>query len=189
MQPPSMRPRQPASLHQPMSPAMPTSCLISAPDGLRLHVSSYGRRVGPSPTVVCLPGLARTSADFDALAATLAAKADDPRYVIAIDYRGRGRSDYDPNPANYNVAVELSDVIAVITALDIGRAVVIGTSRGGIIAMLLGSTRPEVVAGIVLNDIGPVIEGPGLARIKSYVGKLPQPKSFEEGAEILRRLF
>ena len=168
---------------------MPTDHFISAPDGLRLHVCSYGSRVAPSPAVICLPGLARTGADFHALACALAGKADDPRFILAMDYRGRGRSDYDRNPRNYNVAVELSDILAVLTAFDIGRAVVIGTSRGGILAMLLASARPAALAGIVLNDIGPVIEGRGLARIKSYVGKLPQPKSIEDGAEILRRLF
>lgn len=172
-----------------MPPAMPRSHFITAQDGLRLHVCSYGAPVAPSPAVLCLPGLARTSADFHALACALTGNADDPRYVLAMDYRGRGRSDYDRNPRNYNVAVELSDVLAVLTALDIGRAVVVGTSRGGILAMLLACARPTAVAGVVLNDIGPVIEGRGLARIKSYVGKLPQPKSFEDGAEMLRRLF
>lgn len=167
----------------------PTSHFISAPDGLRLHARCYGARSAPGVPVVCLPGLARTAADFEALAEALAGDAGHPRRVIAIDYRGRGLSDYDRDPANYNFHTELADVLAVTTALDVEPAVFVGTSRGGILAMLLAAVRPTAIAGVVLNDIGPVIEPKGLMRIKGYVGKLPQPKSYEEGAEILRRLF
>ena len=164
------------------------SVFVTAPDGLKLHVRRHGRRGTGALPVVCLPGLARTTADFDELAAMLAGR-DQDRPVIAVDYRGRGRSAYDRNPDNYNLAVELADLLAVLTALDIGRAVFVGTSRGGILTMLLATVRPAAIAGVVLNDIGPVIEPKGLLRIKSYVGKLPPPRNFEEGAEILRRLF
>jgi pimeloyl-ACP methyl ester carboxylesterase len=166
-----------------------TSTFISAPDGLRLHACCYGTRSAPALPVVCLPGLARTAADFDALGQALASDESMPRRVIALDYRGRGQSEYDRDPANYNFQVELADLLAVIAALDATPAILIGTSRGGILAMLLAAVRPSAIAGVVLNDIGPVIEPKGLMRIKGYVGKLPQPRSLEEGAEILRRLF
>jgi pimeloyl-ACP methyl ester carboxylesterase len=166
-----------------------TSAFISAPDGLRLHARCFGARSAPALPVVCLPGLARTAADFDALGQALSSDPSTPRRVIALDYRGRGQSEYDRDPANYNFQVELADVLAVMAALDAARAILIGTSRGGILAMLLAAVRPTAIAGVVLNDIGPVIEPKGLIRIKGYVGKLPQPRSFEEGAEILRRLF
>jgi pimeloyl-ACP methyl ester carboxylesterase len=165
-----------------------TSVFISAPDGMRLHTRCHGRRSTSGLPVVCLPGLARTAADFDALATTLAS-TDRPRRVIALDYRGRGQSEYDRDPANYNFQVELADVLAMVAALDATRAIFVGTSRGGILAMLLAAVRPTAIAGVVLNDIGPVIEPKGLMRIKGYIGKLPQPRSFEEGGEILRRLF
>ena len=165
------------------------SIFVTAQDGLRLHVREYGARTAPGLPVVCLPGLARTVADFDVLAPTLANDAPQTRRVIAIDSRGRGQSEHDSNPENYNLMVELADVVTVLTALGVDPAVFIGSSRGGLITLLMGVAHPTAVAGAVLHDIGPVIEPKGLARIKSYVGKLPQPRNFEEGSEVLRRLF
>jgi pimeloyl-ACP methyl ester carboxylesterase len=163
-----------------------TSIFISAPDGLSLHVRCYGSAASGALPVICLPGLARGASDFETLANAL---SDDGRRVLALDYRGRGQSEYDRDPANYSFQVELADIIAVVTALECQPAVFIGTSRGGILTMLLGALRPGAIAGCVLNDIGPVIEPKGLMRIKGYVGKLPEPRNYEEAAEILRRLF
>ncbi len=163
------------------------SVFVSAPDGLRLHVREYGSRTAHKLAVVCLPGLTRTVADFDALAPALA-KAG-PRRVLAVDLRGRGQSEYDRNPENYNLLVELGDVVAILTALAVGPAVFVGSSRGGLLSMQLAVAHPTAIAGVVLHDIGPVIEPKGLARLRSYVGKLPQPRNFVEGAEVLRRVF
>ena len=163
------------------------SVFVSAPDGLRLHLREYGPRLGPRRPVVCLPGLTRTAADFDVLAPALAAVG--PRRVIALDSRGRGQSEYDRNPDNYSLLVELGDLVAVLTALSVEPAVFIGSSRGGLLTMQLGVAHPTHIAGVVLHDIGPVIEPKGLARIRSYVGKLPQPRNFDEGADILRQVF
>jgi pimeloyl-ACP methyl ester carboxylesterase len=166
-----------------------SSVFISAPDGLRLHVRRYGRCTWPALPVVCLPGMARTTADFEALAGALSGDAKAPRAVFALDYRGRGLSDYDSDVSHYSFQTELADILAVLAALDCMPAVFVGTSRGGILAMLLAALRPGVIAGAVLNDIGPVIEPQGLMRIKGYVGRLPQPRDYDDGAEILRRLF
>ena len=161
---------------------------ISAPDGLKLHVRRYGTRKAAALPVLCLPGLARTADDFEELAQGLTADPAEPRCVVAMDYRGRGGSEYDRDYANYSLPVELGDVLAVITALELSPAIIVGTSRGGLLAMLLASVRPGAIAGVVLNDIGPVIDPQGLMRIKSYVGKLPTPRTFEEGADILQRV-
>jgi len=164
-----------------------SSLFVTTQDGLRLHVWEYCTRAAPGVPIVCLPGLARTVADFDVLAPVLA-KGPPQRRVICIDSCGRGRSEYDRNHLNYSLVVETTDIISVLTALAVSPAVFVGSSRGGMLAMQLGAAHPTAVAGIVLHDVGPVIEARGFARIKSYVGKLPQPRSFEEGAYMLRRL-
>jgi pimeloyl-ACP methyl ester carboxylesterase len=165
-----------------------SSVTVTAPDGLKLHVRDQGPPHASALPVVCLPGLAGTVADFEELAQALSSDATEPRRVLSLDPRGRGQSEHDRNPANYSLPIELADVIAVITALEISPAVFVGTSRGGILAMMLASARPASIAGIVLNDIGPVIEPQGLMRIKGYVGKLPMPRTLEEGADILERI-
>jgi pimeloyl-ACP methyl ester carboxylesterase len=164
------------------------SHFISAPDGLRLHARVYGGGPVQAAPVVCLPGLTRNGADFETLAQALASDSASPRRVIAIDLRGRGLSAYDPDPSHYNLQIELADVLAVMAALDASPAVIVGTSRGGLIAMLMAAVRPTAIAGVVLNDIGPVIEPKGLMRIKGYAGKLPQPRDYPDAVAILRRL-
>jgi pimeloyl-ACP methyl ester carboxylesterase len=162
---------------------------VLAPDGLRLHVRRFGPHDGQRPPVVCLPGLARTTLDFDTLAMALANDPERPRDVLTIDYRGRGESEYDRDPANYTVATEIGDLLAVLAALALDRAVFIGTSRGGILAMVLATVRPSAIAGVILNDIGPVIETNGLLRIKGYLARMPQPKNIDDAADNLRRVF
>lgn len=160
---------------------------VAAQDGLRLHVREYGSRSSPGMPVVCLPGLARTVADFDALMPALAAGPPE-RHVVAIDGRGRGLSEHDADHTNYNCMTELGDIVSVLFELGVGPAVFVGSSRGGVLTMLLAAAHPVSIAAVVLHDVGPVHEAKGFARIKSYFGKLPHPHSFEEGAEILRQL-
>ncbi len=162
-------------------------------DGLKLHARLYGshmRQVQPMVClpVVCLPGLTRNAADFHELAVELSTRKARARQVLALDYRGRGRSDYDSTPANYDISIEMQDVQDVLTAAGIHQAILVGTSRGGLITMALSAVRPGLIKGAVLNDIGPVLEGKGLARIKGYVGKLPLPKDFAEAVQLLKRI-
>ena len=168
------------------------SVFVTPPDGPALHVRSYGPRFAAALPVVCLPGLARTAADFHPLAAALAADPVTPRHVLALDYRGHGQSKYDRYPSNYTPFVALADLLAVLSEFKIGSATFIGTSYGGLLAMMLAVSRPAAIAGVVLNDIGPVIELEGLLKLKLRIeglgGKLPTPRNFEEGGEILRWL-
>jgi len=161
---------------------------VAAADGLRLYARDYRPRTEGAVPVVCLPGLARTSEDFHDIADALRHDPSRPRRVLSLDYRGRGRSEWDKDWRNYDLKVELSDTLQVLTAAGIEKAVFIGTSRGGLITMALSATRPELIAGAILNDVGPVLEAEGLARIRSYVGKLPTPRTMQEAAAILRRM-
>jgi pimeloyl-ACP methyl ester carboxylesterase len=165
------------------------SVFVTAPDGLKLHVRRYGSRDTSAQSVVCLPGLARTAADFHSLATALAADPASPRLVLALDYRGHGQSQYDRNHKNYRIRVALADLSAVLAALEITSAIFVGTSFGGVLAMMPAALSPIAVTGVILNDIGPVLEPAGLMRIKSYVGKLPTARNYKEGAEIMRWLF
>lgn len=165
-----------------------TSLFVSARDGLRLHARDYGPLAAEALPVVCLPGFARTAADFHELALALAQDEARPRRVLALDYRGRGRSDYDKDWKNYDIRFELDDLMQVLVAAGIEAAIFIGTSRGGLLTMALAAARPALIKGAVLNDVGPVIDARGLLRIRGYVGKMPVPRSYAEGAEILKRL-
>lgn len=157
-------------------------------DNLRLYARDYGSQTADATAVLCLPGLTRNSKDFHELAVALSTDLEEPRRVVCADYRGRGRSAYDRNWRNYDLMIELNDVLHLMTAAGLSHAAIVGTSRGGLIAMLMAAVRPGVMAGVVLNDIGPKIGASGIARIKSYVGRVPQPKSWDEAADIVRQL-
>ena len=155
-----------------MSQPAITSRFHTSADGLKLHLRDYVPvQAHHGLPVVCLPGLARTADDFDALARALASGSCGglPRRVLAIDYRGRGLSDRDSDPKKYDLAIESADIQSMLAAEGVTRAIVIGTSRGGIHAMLFAAFKPELLAAVVLNDIGPVLEPAGLQRIKGYV--------------------
>ena len=155
-------------------------------DGLKLAV-----RVFPAASdserlpFLCMPGLSRNSRDFIGLGRYFSQHTSEPRTVIAVDYRGRGLSDPDPDWRNYKPVVEAQDLMAAAAVHGVDRAILVGTSRGGIIAMLLGALRPAMIAGVVLNDIGPVIEGTGLARIKNYLSAPRNVRNWDEAVTLV----
>lgn len=145
-------------------------------DGLSL----YYEDTGDGPALLCLAGLTRNSRDFDFLAPHL----PDTR-LIRMDYRGRGRSDHDPDYSNYTVTREAQDVVELLDHLALDRVVILGTSRGGLIAMLLATTHPDRLAGVILNDVGPVLAEDGLIRIMESVGQPPAAKTHEQAIETM----
>ena len=169
-------------------PAPYRSLFVRAQDGLRLHARVYGAAPDARRPVVCLPGLTRNAEDFHDLALRLAGDPRAPRRVLALDYRGRGLSEHDRDWRRYAVEVETGDVMAVLAAAGVEEAIFVGTSRGGLIAMALAAARPTLLAGVALVDIGPVIAGKGLIRIRSALSKMPRPKTWGEAIEVLRRL-
>lgn len=142
----------------------------SSVDGLSLFARDYGTVTGGRTTVLCLPGLTRNGKDFEAIAGRLAHS----RRVICPDFRGRGSSQYATDPLTYRPDVELDDTLTLLDILDVSRAAVIGTSRGGIVAMFMAAKAKERLAGVAFNDIGPRIETNGLLRIRCYLGSDPQ---------------
>ncbi len=147
-------------------------------DGLRLHYEDSG----DGRPLLCLPGLTRSGRDFDFLGPHVGEYR-----LITMDYRGRGQSDHDPEHANYNIFRESHDVVELIEHLGLDRVTLLGTSRGGLIAMALAASHPERLAGVILNDIGPVVEPGGIARIMDYLGQPPEWADHEAAAEGLGR--
>lgn len=146
-------------------------------DGLSLAFRDEGEGL----PVLCLAGLTRNGDDFAPMIAALHGAA---RFV-RLDVRGRGASDFDPSPANYTPWIEARDALECLDHLGIDRAVVIGTSRGGILAMLMAMAARERLLAVCLNDLGPVIEPAGLARIMGYVGLPPEARTLDAAARAL----
>ncbi len=150
---------------------------FTAADGTRLAFRDEGEGI----PLLCLAGLTRTMADFDYMIPHLPACR-----LIRMDYRGRGQSDRT-GAATYTVPQEARDALDLLDHLGLAQAAVLGTSRGGLIALVLAATAKDRLAGICFNDIGPVIARPGLDRIKDYVGRNPRAKTHAELAAALPR--
>lgn len=153
-------------------------------DGLRLHARDYAPGDGDARVpVICLHGLTRNAADFEDLAPVIAATG---RRVVAVDVRGRGKSQWDPDPYRYHPGTYAQDVIELMQALGIARAVFIGTSMGGLIAMVLASLRPDMIEAAVLNDVGLRVAPGGLARIMAAVGRHDPVADWADAADYAR---
>ena len=147
-------------------------------DGLRLYARDYFHANTQLIPVLCLPGLTRNSKDFETI--------NLDRRVITVDFRGRGLSQYAIDPATYRPDVELADTMALLQHVGIERVAVIGTSRGGLVGMLMAKLQKHMLAGILLNDVGPVLQPQGLLRIRSYLGVAGNFTSWSEAVTALK---
>jgi len=143
-------------------------------DGLNIAYEDTGAGL----PLLCLAGLTRNMADFEPVARDFAHRAR----VIRMDYRGRGQSDHDPDYMNYSIARESTDALQLLDHLGIRRAAILGTSRGGLIAMALAPTCRDRLLGVCLNDIGPEIAQEGIAYIMTYLGQCPAWTTYDAGA-------
>lgn len=145
-------------------------------DGLRLHFED----TESGQPLLCLPGLTRNTRDFDFLKPHMTSCR-----MIAMDYRGRGQSDHTSDFSTYSVPQEAQDVIALLDHLGLEKVTILGTSRGGLIAMALAAMSPDRLAAVILNDVGPVIAPGGIERIMQYVGRVPPYHTLTEAAEAM----
>jgi pimeloyl-ACP methyl ester carboxylesterase len=158
---------------------------FSSHDGLRLFARVYPGPSGRAPVVLCLHGLMRTGRDFEELAPHLAA-----RYrVIVPDVRGRGRSARDRDFNHYTIPVYLQDVLTLLAGVGAPQVSIVGTSMGGLMAMVLAAMQPEVVRAIVLNDVGPELDPVGLERIRSYAGRSAPVRTWAEAVAQARATY
>jgi len=150
---------------------------LTVRDGLRIHYRDYPGDAG-KPPLLCLPGLTRNSRDFAELAERYS-----PRFrALAVDFRGRALSDYDPAPARYHPMTYAGDVIELLDHLEIPQAIFVGTSLGGLVTMVIAAIMPERIAAAVINDVGPDVDPSGIDRILTYVGKDLRFRSWDEAA-------
>lgn len=149
-------------------------------DGLRLYAADYGPVDAPL-TVLCMHGLTRNHKDFEPLISRLHL----PYRFISVDVRGRGASDRDPNRA-YAPDVYAGDMITLLNKIGVRRAALIGTSMGGLMAMIMAQAARDRVLGIVLNDVGPAVNAAGLKRIAGYTSSVQSFPDWHSAANAIR---
>lgn len=149
----------------------------SVRDGLKLHYRDNPGRAD-RPPLLCLHGLTRNARDF----AHFAERYSPQFRVLALEFRGRGESDYDPIPARYNPLTYAGDVIELLDQLGIAQAIFVGTSLGGLVTMTIAALAPQRIAATILNDVGPDLDRAGLDRILSYLGRQARFRTWEEAA-------
>lgn len=145
-------------------------------DGLSLHFTDAGE----GPALLCLSGLTRNGSDFD-----YALPALEGTRVIRLDYRGRGQSDWAEDCMTYSIPRETQDVLELMDHLGLAQAAVLGTSRGGLIALTMAAMARDRLAGVCFVDVGPVIELAGLSVVLDYLGRNPAWRTHDEATQVI----
>ena len=159
----------------------PRRRFVSARDGLRLAALDWAGPAQATP-LLCLSGISRSGLDFIHVAEHLAGT----RRIVALDYAGHGESGRAASPGRYAPQAAVGDVLDAMAALGLHRVALLGTSFGGILGMVLGTMRPGVLAGLALNDTGPVLQQGGLDAIGEIIGRDPGFDSPEEAVAFLK---
>jgi pimeloyl-ACP methyl ester carboxylesterase len=146
------------------------------PDGLKQYYRDFNTAGEGAPTVLCMPGLSRNSKDFEGIATHMAESCR----VICVEQRGRGNSEWDPDPTRYRPDVYVADMMALLEHLGLKQVIAYGVSLGGLMTIMIGAMHPSTLKAAIINDIGPEVDPKGIARIKGYVGKGSPPESWDQ---------
>ena len=153
------------------------------PDGLRQHYRDYNITPDGAPAILCMPGLTRNAKDFEYIADHLKGRCR----LICVEQRGRGLSQWDPDPSRYSPVTYVADMKALLTHLGLEEIITLGTSLGGLMSIMMNAAYPGLIKAAIINDIGPEIDPKGIERIKSYVGLGTPPETWAEAIEGVKR--
>lgn len=168
--------------------AMPVTMITAGPARLQLAVHMAGRLGDSVPPIVCLAGYTRNMLDFSDFIRSFRQSGDAQRAIVAIDLPGRGRSTRLPERSTYSTIIDADAAIEAITALGIGRCILLGQGHGGQVSMLIARKRPSLLAGVVLVDAGPVTDPRGIVRVRNNFRHVAGLKSESAARDAARKI-
>ena len=173
--------------HQPFADLPVTMVTVGrADERVAVHVRG---RLGPGRIpVICVGGYNRNMVDFGEFARLAAQLLAETAPVVLVDLKGRGRSTDRRRADDYTSIQDAADLIEVTRALAIEQAIFIGQSHGGQVLMAVAAQRPELIAGTVLIDAGPVSDSRALVRLRTTSHELTGVRGDASLRPMLRRM-